>query len=77
MNRHQDVLNIYAANPRTTVCQLLIKESVPKYVKEEVVSGIMVTDTHILMPSDRDGHMHLYLYGINGQLERQLTSGKL
>ena len=75
MNRHQDELRIYAANPRTTVCQLLIKESVPKYVKEEVVSGIMVTDTHILMPSDRDGHMHLYLYGINGQLQRQLTQG--
>ena len=75
MNRHQDELRIYAANPRSTVCQLLIKESVPKYVKEEVVSGIMVTDTHILMPSDRDGHMHLYLYGINGQLQRQLTQG--
>ena len=75
MNRHQDVLNIYAANPRTTVCQLLIKESVPKYIKDDVVSGIQVSDKHILVPSDRDGHMHLYLYGLNGQLYRQLTSG--
>ena len=75
MNRHQDVLNIYSANPRTTVCQLLIKESVPKYVKEEVISNIKVTDKHILLPSDRDGRMQLYLYGINGQLYRQVTHG--
>ena len=37
MNRHQDQLCLYAVNPRTTVAQLLIKESVPKYVQESAV----------------------------------------
>ena len=32
MNRHQDALHLYAVNPRSTVTQLLIKESVPRYV---------------------------------------------
>ena len=76
MNRHQDELCIYAANPRTTVCQQIVKENVPKYVKEEVLGGIQITDSHILLPSDRDGNMHLYLYSINGVMQRQLTQGK-
>lgn len=75
MNRHQDVLNIYSANPRSTVCQQIIKESVPKYVKEEAMEGIIFTSKHILLPSDRDGHMHLYLYNNNGQLLRQVSKG--
>ena len=76
MNRHQDELCLYAANPRTTVCQQIVKESVPKYIKEEVLGGIKIYDEHILMPSDRDGNMHLYLYSINGVQQRQITSGK-
>ncbi|MGN1376313.1 MAG: DPP IV N-terminal domain-containing protein, partial [Prevotella sp.] len=73
MNRHQDDLRIYSANPRSTVCRMLIKESVPKYVKEEVLEGILVTSSHIVLPSDRSGFMQLYLYGLNGQMQRKLT----
>ena len=76
MNRHQDQLNIYAVNPRSTVSQLLIKESVPKYVQESVLSNTIITDNHILMPSDRDGFMQLYLYNANGQLLKRLTNGQ-
>ena len=28
-----------------------------------------------LMPSDRDGYMHLYLYDMNGKLIRQVEKG--
>ena len=73
MNRHQDKLRLYSANPRSTVCKLLIDETVPKYVKEEVMERIMVTDNHILLPSDRNGYMQLYLYSLTGQLQRRLT----
>lgn len=75
MNRHQDELNLYAASPRTGVCKLLIKESVPKYVKEEVVEGISIMKDYILVPSDRDGYMHLYLYSKDGKLLRQIDKG--
>lgn len=76
MNRHQDELNIYAANPRTTLCKLIIKESVPKYVKEEVLDNIVITKNNILMPSDREGYMNLYLYNVNGKLLKKLVGGK-
>ena len=75
MNRHQDVLNLYTVNPRSTVARLLIKESVPKYVKEEAMAAIKEGSNTILMPSDRDGYMHLYLYSQNGQLLRKIAPG--
>lgn len=74
MNRHQDVLNIYSVNPRSTVSQLLIKENVDKYVKEEAMSNIQITDNNLLLPSDRDGHMRLYLYNLNGQLLKKFNT---
>lgn len=72
MNRHQDVLRIYMANPLSTVCKLAIEDKVDKYIKEEVLDDIQLTDQHILLPSERDGYNHLYLYNLNGQLLRQI-----
>lgn len=75
MNRHQDNLSIYMANPLSTVCQLVIQDKVDKYFKQEAMAAVKITDRHILMPSDRDGRMHLYLYTLGGQLKRRVTSG--
>lgn len=75
MNRHQDKLCIYAVNPRSTVAQLLIKEQADKYVQEGAMDDIMITDSHFLVPSDRDGYMQLYLYSMNGTLEKKVTTG--
>ena len=75
MNRHQDVLKLYAVNPRTTLSQLLIKEQGDKYVKEEAMEGIAIGQNSILLPSDRDGYMHLYLYNMNGSLIRKIGDG--
>ena len=75
MPRHQDVLNLYAVNPRSTVAHLLLKESVKKYVEEEAVASIKIGNNNILVPSDRDGYMHLYVYNHNGQLLRKIAPG--
>ena len=76
MNRHQDELCLYGVNPRSTVSQLIVKESVPKYVSENVVSGILITPNNIILPSDRDGMMQLYLYSVTGTLQRKLTNAR-
>lgn len=73
MNRHQDQLNIYMANPRSTICQLAIRDQVDKYIKEESMEEMMFTSNHILMASERDGRNHLYLYNLNGQLMQKIT----
>lgn len=75
MNRHQDELCLYAVNPRSTVAQLLVKESVARYVKEEVVKNVRIGSDYILVPSDRDGYMHIYLYDRNGQQVRKIGDG--
>jgi dipeptidyl-peptidase-4 len=76
MNRHQDKLRIYMANPLSTICQLAIEDQVDKYIKEEVLEDVQITDKHILLPSERDGYNHLYLYNLNGQLQRQIVTDK-
>ena len=75
LNRHQDCLRVYALNPLSTVSQLLIEDKTPKYVKEECADNFIVTDKYMLLPSERDGWMHLYLYNLNGQLLRQVEQG--
>jgi dipeptidyl-peptidase-4 len=75
LNRHQDCLRVYMANPLSTVCRLMIEDKVARYVKEESYAQLQITDNHILMASDRDGWMHLYLYNLNGQLLRQVECG--
>lgn len=73
MNRHQDVLNLYTVNPETAQSSLLIKESVPKYVKEEAMESIIIGKNTIVMPSDRSGYMNLYIYAKDGKLQRKIT----
>ncbi|WP_024990085.1 S9 family peptidase [Segatella albensis] len=75
MPRHQDVLNLYAVNPYNQNVKLMIKEQVEKYVKEEAMEGISFGKNTILLPSDRDGYMHLYLYDYNGKLLRKVEKG--
>lgn len=72
LNRHQDVLNIYMANPLSTVAQLAVQEKADKFVKVEAIDNIKITQNHILVPSDRDGFNKLYLYSLGGQLKRTI-----
>ena len=76
LNRHQDKMCIYSVNPRSTISQLLIKEEVDKYVPEDAYNDICITDNNILLLSDRDGYRHLYLYSMNGTLQRSICPAK-
>ena len=72
MNRHQDCLRIYMCNPLSTLCQLVVEDKVDKYIKEEVLAQLRITDKHIVLTSERDGYNHIYLYNLNGQLMRSV-----
>ena len=76
MNRHQDELCLYGVNPRSKVATLIVKEQSPKYVKEESMESVAFYGNTILLPSDRDGYMKIYLYSTNGQLQRKVDLGK-
>lgn len=72
MNRHQDELCLYSVNPRSTVAQLIVKEHVEKYVKEEAMEAVTFIGNNVLLPSDRSGFMKLYIYSMNGQMHRTI-----
>lgn len=75
LNRRQNKLEIYSANPRSTVCTLILREQDERYIDEFGYMDTKLFGNQFIMQSERDGHRHLYLYGINGQLKRQITSG--
>ena len=73
LNRHQDCLRVFMANPLSTVCQLVIEDKVDKYINENVFAQVKITKNNILLTSERDGYNHLYLYNLNGQLLRKVA----
>ena len=75
LNRHQDQLDIYAANPRSTECRVIVREQAERYIPEQTVTDFRTTDDGFVLLSERSGYKHLYLYDMNGTLRRQLTSG--
>ena len=74
-NRHQDQLDIYLANPRSTECRVIVREQAECYVPEDALKAFKVTPGGFVLMSERSGYKHLYLYDLNGTLKRQLTSG--
>ncbi len=76
LNRHQNRLDLYMANPRSTVCEVIIRDESEQYIKEQAYSDIKFYPEHIVMMSERDGYNHLYLYTIGGNLVKQITKGE-
>ena len=75
LNRRQDQMDVYMANPRSTVCKLAVRETSDKYVKETAYYSMKFYDDCFAYISDRSGYDHIYLYNLNGQLLRQVTRG--
>ena len=78
LNRHQSVMNIYMANPRSTVCKLVLQEANAegKYIKEDAYAALRFFEGGFAMVSDRTNFRHIYLYNLNGQQLRQVTGGE-
>ena len=75
LNRHQNRLDLYFANPRSTVCKLILRDESDTYIKEGVFDQIRFYDDHFSFVSERSGYNHLYWYRMTGALEKQVTSG--
>jgi len=75
LNRSQNKLEIFSANPRSTLCTLILREQDDRYLDEYVYMDTQFYGDKFIMQSERDGYNHLYLYGLNGRLERQITKG--
>lgn len=77
LNRRQDRLEVYMANPRSTECQMVLRDDVDKYISENVFKNIKFYPDRFVVPSERDGYNHLYFYNLNGTLIKQVPEGNL
>lgn len=75
MNRHQNRLEVYFANPKSTVVKLVLREESKYYIEESALDNIKFYDNNFSVVSERDGFAHLYWYSLNGNLIKQVTKG--
>lgn len=76
LNRSQNRLDIYSANPRSTLCNLIIRENSQTSIDPSQYTEARVFENHIILKSPKNGFNHLYLYDLNGTLHRQITNGQ-
>ena len=76
LNRHQDRFDLYFADPRSTLCKLMLRDESPYYIKENIFDNIQFYPEYFSMLSERDGYSHLYWYSMGGNLIKKVTNGK-
>ena len=76
MPRHQDRLDVYMANPRSSECKMVLRDEVAPYITEDMYESITMIPGGFVFCSERDGWNHLYQYDLNGNLRKQITKGQ-
>jgi dipeptidyl-peptidase-4 len=76
MPRLQTEMSLYFADRRTGAATRILTETNPGWVNLTDDLYFFSDGRHFLWPSERDGHMHLYRYRMDGTLVNQVTKGK-
>ncbi len=76
MNRHQNHLELLIANATTGKTSVMLEEESKYYVDIHDNLTFLSDDECFIWTSEKDGFNHVYLYGMDGTLKKQLTSGK-
>ncbi|MCM1028258.1 MAG: S9 family peptidase [Pseudoflavonifractor sp.] len=75
LNREQTRMEIYSANPKTTVVKSILVEESNAWLSTPTYEDIHWYPTNFVIQSGRSGYEHLYQYAYSGALEKQITSG--
>jgi len=75
MNRHQNKLELILANAGNGSSTVILAENNPWYIDITDDWTFLKDGNSVLLTSEKDGYNHIYLYDLNGNLIRQLTSG--
>lgn len=78
LNREQNHMKLNRYNAQTGEFEVtLFEETDEQYVEPQVPMVFLPTDeSKFIWQSRRDGWNHLYLYNVNGKLEKQITKGE-
>ena len=76
LNRNQNRFDMYFTNPRSTVSKLILRDENKYYIDSDFLNSIHFLPSQFTYISESDGYSHIYIYGIAGALQKQLTNGK-
>ena len=76
LNRHQNRLELLLADAVTGKSKVIYTEENKYYVEITDHLTFLKDRKHFLLSSEKDGYCHLYLYDMQGNPVRQLTTGK-
>ncbi|MGD1009029.1 MAG: DPP IV N-terminal domain-containing protein [Candidatus Aminicenantales bacterium] len=77
LNRLQNRVEVFAADPATGKTRLVLKDEDPCYIDEQTDLDFLKDNQRFLWTSERSGWREIYLYGLDGKLLKQLTSARL
>lgn len=75
LNRNQNLLQIFAVNPRSTVSKLIYKEQSESWINLDYADAVRFNENNFFILSDKSGYTHLYQYSNSGALVKQITKG--
>lgn len=77
LNRNQNKLDMLLTNPKSALSKLILRQEDKYYVEYENIDFIRFSsdNTSFIAVSEKDGYRHIYQYGINGVLMKQITKG--
>ena len=77
LNRWQNKLELFAADPATGKTRLFLTDTDPCYIDEQTDLIFLKDNLRFLWTSERSGWREIYLYDLTGKLLKQLTNAKL
>ncbi|MGA2361146.1 MAG: DPP IV N-terminal domain-containing protein [Candidatus Aminicenantales bacterium] len=77
LNRLQNRVEVFAADPATGKSRLVLKDEDPCYIDEQTDLDFLKDNQRFLWTSERSGWREIYLYGLDGKLIKQLTNASL
>ncbi len=75
MNRHQNHLELLLANASTGTTSLLLEENNKYYIGIHDNLTFLQGNKGFIWTSEQEGFNHIYHYGMDGKLKKQITSG--
>jgi dipeptidyl-peptidase-4 len=77
LNRLQNRVEVFAADPVTGMTRLLLRDEDPCYIDEQTDLVFLNDNRRFLWTSERSGWREIYLYDLSGKLLGQLTNARL
>ncbi|WP_373810876.1 S9 family peptidase [Porphyromonas macacae] len=75
LNRRQNDFRLFSVDAKTLIPKMIFKDKEEQYVENDNLNAVQFNEKGFLYLSEKDGYRHIYQYGHNGNMLRQITQG--